>query len=106
MNSCKYLLLRLETIQQLKKLKKEVDRNAPGITICIRRGVAADNPDQKNDDKNRPWITVETCDEIDTLLTTLIATQVMSLAHWKRSTEEDILEAQQALATLAATPLK
>jgi len=105
MNSCKYLLLRLETIQQLKKLKKEVDP-ASGITICVRRGVAADNPNQKNDNKNRPWITVETCDEMDTLLTTLIATQVMSLAHWKRSTEEDILEAQQALATLAATPLK
>jgi hypothetical protein len=57
-------------IAALRKIRKDMDP-ASGVSVSIRRGPVRDDPDE--DDRSRPWVTVEITD-------LAIATEVLDAA--------------------------
>lgn len=53
------LLHLIKQRQVLEQIKQKADP-ASGVSFMVRRGVARDNEDYEDDERRRPWATIET----------------------------------------------
>lgn len=100
-----FLHNRLDTITALDKLLKDIDP-VSCASVCIRRGVARDNPDVENDAENRPWITVELSDlrHAHAVIELLLDASKESALFWRRRVLECRAECEKAVARMEAMP--
>ena len=100
-----FLHNRLDTIDKLDKLLQQIDP-ASVATVCIRRGVACDNPDVEGDAENRPWIEVEFSyiEDATDAIALLKKASIKSAKFWAKRTDECRRASEAALTRFKEHP--
>jgi hypothetical protein len=100
-------LKRIEAIKQLRDVLKKMDP-ASGLTVHIRRGVAADNPEYDDDQTRRPWVLSELSgagehgmDPMRLIVNTLIQQNLESLRFLNMMAKSELKQAQDNMAAVA-----
>jgi hypothetical protein len=59
------------------------------MSVSLRRGVAHDNPEVDDDDRRRPWRSLEICENMEPIIDLLIAARTRSLKQWVRGAADE-----------------
>lgn len=98
-NSWDHLRHAREVLAGLEKILAESDP-ASGVSFSVRRGVAKDNEVVEDDDKKRPWVTIEVSEPsgFGEVLRALLISAMNNVNYWTRVVRRDIELAQAVLA--------